>query len=234
MSKMSSNKRSLASTNTTGYTGVTKKGKKFQAQIRIDHKMKYLGTFDTPKEAALAYDRAVIQHKLLFSQLNFPDGLPLDKGDYDEIMNPTKKRRLDSTNTNGFNGVYKAGLWFEAKIHLGGSQKYLGRFDTAYDAAIGYDRAVIQYNLPSSKLNFPIDYDDTPSSEDDERYDEESDDDEEVVEPHPYTQARTYFERTPRLVHIVKEDEYPMLDQLVREGELNKNDEYHKMNRWKT
>jgi hypothetical protein len=54
---------------------------------------------DTPKEAALAYDRAVIQHKLSSSKLKYPDGLPIDDEDYDELMNPKKKRRIQSNNT---------------------------------------------------------------------------------------------------------------------------------------
>ena len=65
-------KRRLASTNTSGYTGVRKRGKRFKAQIKIDRKIKSLGTYDTPKEAALAYDRAVVQHKLSSYKLNFP------------------------------------------------------------------------------------------------------------------------------------------------------------------
>jgi len=38
------------------FKGVKKSGKKFYAQIYIDGKHQSLGTFDTPKEAAEAYD----------------------------------------------------------------------------------------------------------------------------------------------------------------------------------
>ena len=71
--RMSGKKRNARSTNTSVYTGVSKRGKRFVAQIYIGGKMKHLGTFDTTKEAALAYDRAVIQHKLSSSRLNFPN-----------------------------------------------------------------------------------------------------------------------------------------------------------------
>ena len=55
------------------YNGVTKiNRKKYSASIKIDSKMKYLGIYDTCKDAALAYDRAVIQHKRPSSKLNFP------------------------------------------------------------------------------------------------------------------------------------------------------------------
>lgn len=45
------------STNRTGRKGVVKHGKKFRAYIHKDGKTKYLGTFDTAKEAACEYDR---------------------------------------------------------------------------------------------------------------------------------------------------------------------------------
>jgi hypothetical protein len=222
-------KRRLASTNTTGYNGVYKSRKKFRAQIKIDRKMKYLGTYDTPKEAALAFDRAVIQHKLSSSRLNYPDGLPLDDEDYDELMNPKKKRRLASTNTTGYNGVYKTGKRFIAQIYIDRMKKYLGTYDTPKEAALVYDRAVVQHKLSSSKLNFPNDY--TTSSEDDESSDEESDDsssssdschssddddesdDEDAVEPTPSPQAQPQFVREP------------MLDQMVADAENKKQEE---------
>ena len=52
---MPSKKRKLLSTNTTGYRGVSKRGERFQAQICINDKLKYLGTYETPQEAAVAY-----------------------------------------------------------------------------------------------------------------------------------------------------------------------------------
>ena len=171
---MSGQKRKLSSRNTTGYTGVSKNRKRFQAKIRIDGNRKSLGTYDTPKEAALAYDRAVVQHKLSSSKLNYPDGLPIDDEDYEELMNPKKKRRLASTNTSGYIGVFKNGKRFRARIRIDRKQKYLGTYDTPKEAALAYDRAVVQHKLSSSKLNFPNDY--TTSSEDEESSEEESDD----------------------------------------------------------
>jgi hypothetical protein len=69
---MSSKKRKLNSTNTSGYRGVCKRGERFVAQIAVNKKMTYLGTYDTPKEAAVVYDRAVIKHNLSKDRLNFP------------------------------------------------------------------------------------------------------------------------------------------------------------------
>lgn len=55
--------------------GVTycKKGRKrWQAQIQVDGKSIYLGTFDTPELAATAYDQAATVHHGAFARLNFP------------------------------------------------------------------------------------------------------------------------------------------------------------------
>ena len=60
------------------YKGVqkTKSGKRFNAYIRIDGKQYYPGTFDTPMEAAKAYDLAAIQAGRPTSKLNFLDQVP--------------------------------------------------------------------------------------------------------------------------------------------------------------
>ena len=61
----------LTSRNTLGFRGVHRQENKYQAKIRIDGSIKYLGSFDTTTKAALAYDRAVIKNKLPSSWLNF-------------------------------------------------------------------------------------------------------------------------------------------------------------------
>ena len=53
----------------------------------------------TPKEAAAAYDRAVIKHNLSKDKLNRPDGYPKIK------TTKKKKSTLISTNTTGYRGV---------------------------------------------------------------------------------------------------------------------------------
>ena len=55
------------------YKGVSRYRKgKWQATIRVDGKLRWLGSFDTAEEAARAYDDAVLEHRGRTSLLNFP------------------------------------------------------------------------------------------------------------------------------------------------------------------
>ena len=56
------------------YIGVIERGNKFVAQIRrrFANETKEFGTYDTPEEAAHAFDRVVIERKLPTSLLNYP------------------------------------------------------------------------------------------------------------------------------------------------------------------
>ena len=128
------------------YKGISKSGNRFMTKIVINGKQKYLGTFDTAKEAAEAHDYARIQAGHPISTLNFLDQEPKN-------YNP-KKKKLKSNNTTGFRGVYQTGNRFQASIWIGGRLQNVGRFGTAKEAALGYDRAAIQAKFPRSELNF--------------------------------------------------------------------------------
>ena len=116
------------------YFGVYKNRKRFQAKINIDNKIQSFGTFDTPKEAAKAYDRAAIQAGRPISKLNFLDQVP-------KIYKP-KNNGLRSNNTIGFRGVYKQGNRFRVVINIGGKQQYIGRFGTTKEAAIAFESKI--------------------------------------------------------------------------------------------
>ena len=139
------------STNTSGYTGVIKKRKRFSAEICVNKKKQSLGSYDTPKEAALAYDRAVVQHKLSSSRLNFPDDASSD-----DNVNPQVKRRTSANNTSGYRGVSKISKkQWRATLKYNKVSYRLGRFFTPHKAAMAYDKEVVRRGLPRSKLNYP-------------------------------------------------------------------------------
>ena len=70
--------------NTTGFNGVSKAGKKFVANIRINGKLKYLGRFTRARDAAMAYDKAIVKYHQPRTKFNFPDGMPLEDQYSDE------------------------------------------------------------------------------------------------------------------------------------------------------
>ena len=140
--------QALPSTNTVGYRGVYKDRKKFKAQIRIGGKNTNLGIYDTAKEAANAYDRAVLKANQSTTFLNFPDMVHnLD------VEPKRKKQKVQST--TGYRGVYKSGGKFRAMATINGKQKSVGTFDTAIGAALAYDQAAIRAGRKSHTLNFP-------------------------------------------------------------------------------
>ncbi len=59
--------------NTSGFKGVRRHGEKWQAQIALNGVQKHLGNFNTPEEAAHAYDKAARELHGEFAYLNFKD-----------------------------------------------------------------------------------------------------------------------------------------------------------------
>ena len=156
-------------TNTTGYRGVDKRGKRFRAQICFDRKLACLGTFDTSKEAAEAYDRAAIQAGRPTSTLNFLDQVPKNyKVKKQPLHSIHKMKKLKSDSmivrieqnhkiyfmVDEMRGVQKRGEKFQAKIMIDYENHSLGTFDTLKEAVEVYDHAAIQAGRPISELNF--------------------------------------------------------------------------------
>ena len=70
--------------NKTGFNGVSKAGKRFIAHVTIDGKIKHIGSFTKPRDAAMAYDEAIVTNHLPWKKLNFPDGMPIEDQSDDE------------------------------------------------------------------------------------------------------------------------------------------------------
>ena len=123
------------------------KGKKWTAQLVIKDCKKHLGSFDTAKEAALAYDRAAILRGVSLTSVNFPAEAPAGY--------TANKQALHSNNTVGYRGVSKNGKKYRAKIMIATQQLTIGTYETAKDAAIAYDIVVLRNNKSKTILNFP-------------------------------------------------------------------------------
>ena len=143
--------QALKSTNTIGYRGVYKSVKNFRSSIYMDGKNIYSSSYDTAKEAAIAYDRAVLKANQSTSLLNFPEMVHnLD------VEPKRKKQKVRSDNSSGYTGVQeRANGKFRAYIKIGGKRDYFGPFDTAIQAALAYDQAAIKAGRKSHTLNFP-------------------------------------------------------------------------------
>lgn len=68
-----------------------------------------------------------------------------------------RNRRRYANNTSGFKGVTfdKAKGRWKAQIRLDGRRRYIGRYDTAEEAARAYDAAARELHGEFARLNFP-------------------------------------------------------------------------------
>ena len=64
--------RRRPSQSSSGYKGVSPYRGRWQATIRVEGKLKWLGAFDCEEDAALAYDEAVLHYRGRKGVLNFP------------------------------------------------------------------------------------------------------------------------------------------------------------------
>jgi len=146
--------RKRGKNNTTGYKGIKRQGNKWQAKIGYQGKQRYLGTFETPEEAAQAYDKAAIELYGDFARGNLTES-PETVGKY-KLPAPRGKR-LRRVNTSGFCGVCwnKRERKWVAHIRVNYKKNHLGYFDDPVQAAHAYDRAAVKARGESAQLNFP-------------------------------------------------------------------------------
>ena len=131
------------------YLGVNSRNGKWISRIKVDGKSIYLGMFESETEAAIAYDRYILQNSLN-NYLNFPD-------DIENIL--SYEFETKSSSSSEYTGVYYSSQrdkWV-AQIVENNKTKYLGCFEEEVIAAKKYDKYVIENNLPHP-LNFPEDY----------------------------------------------------------------------------
>ena len=120
--------------NTSGYKGVTKRGKLYMAYIKVNYKQIRLNSWSTIEDAARMYDIAALYYFGEFAKTNFPKdeytGMDIRK----EMQ--TRIRRLPTKNTSGTVGVYfrKDTRKWAAQIAFTDHVQTLGSFSSKKEA----------------------------------------------------------------------------------------------------
>jgi hypothetical protein len=127
---------------------------RWTAQATIDGEHFVFGTWATAKEAAIAFDRAVLHYRGPEAPRNFPER-DLPPADAKQLL-VEAHRAAKKAQEIPYDGVSKAfGNHWIAKLRVDGVQRLLGTWPTAEGAAIAYDRAVLKYYGKAARRNFP-------------------------------------------------------------------------------
>ena len=143
----------------TGLIGVVTSGKKYAAVIWSDGKKHYLGTFDTKEHAGIAYDRVAIDKSTeeVSYTLNYPNMSAPEREEALKVKESGPKKRGKRNQKTGLIGVSKKKKRYKAQLKYGGTQHFLGTFDTKEQAGMAYDRFVVDKSTDevSFTLNYP-------------------------------------------------------------------------------
>jgi hypothetical protein len=116
-------------------------------------KVASFGSFRTEREAAEAYDRAVLYYRGPDARRNFPKKrlAPADEA----TLRAEAMRRAKLKTTSKYRGVMKhTGRW-QATISVGNKGVFLGLWTTELKAAEAFDHAALFFGRDRSRLNFP-------------------------------------------------------------------------------
>ncbi len=146
---------------TSPYLGVERRADKFVASLRAG-KFFYLGTWPTERQAAMAFDRAVLflglDRRLNFPRLSrraptAPELLRLEAGALRRVTR-TKQSRVRRFSSDYF-GVFRGSVGWSGYVRIDGVRVSVGTFPDAEDAALARDRVLIGLRDRTSPLNFP-------------------------------------------------------------------------------
>jgi hypothetical protein len=112
----------------------------------------YLGAWKTQREAAEAYDRAVIYYRGPDARRNFPRNRLVPSSV--RALQDEARARAKQLTTSSFRGVVRAAPSWIAQVKVRGRHVGLGHWPTEIAAAKAYDRAVAFYRLDTRTLNF--------------------------------------------------------------------------------
>ena len=120
-----------------------KRGSKYVANIKENSKLRHLGTFATPEEAALCCARRVRARRAA-AEAGEATGDGPQPLTADEARAAAAAEGLElepsSSNATGFKGVSKSSGRYVARIRENGTQRHLGIFATPEEAALCYAR----------------------------------------------------------------------------------------------
>ena len=108
-------------TSSCGYLGVYPQGGRFIAKLKKFGKLTYIGTFGTEVEAAVAVAKFIASAGDVKPEEEVADGHMIFRS---------------RTNGTGYLGVTPCGGRFQARLYSGGKEIYIGRYDTAVEAAV--------------------------------------------------------------------------------------------------
>jgi len=113
------------------YKGISFRSRdnRWNSRIRFHDTTHHIGNFESPEEAARAYDFYAIKYHGEYACLNFPDDIKKTIEWFENYTPPAQHN-----GTNEFRGVWRNGNKWSARITINGNRKYLGTFDTSQEA----------------------------------------------------------------------------------------------------
>lgn len=130
----------------TGFKGAIKESGKYVSKITVDGRSIYIGTFNTPEDAAKAYNVMAEVHFGEYAHLN-----DIDHSDFN-----IEKSRV--RNYGKYRGVcyHKRDKKWQASRSHKGIKYYIGQFDSEVEAARAYDEFLINELGIYKDLNFKV------------------------------------------------------------------------------
>ena len=134
----------VPSSNPTGFKGVNKQGSKYVSKVKEDGRLRHLGSFTTPQEAALHFARHVGAARAAAeaAEARGKGPQPLTVAEAKDAAAAEGLVLVPSSNPAGFRGVIRDRGKYAAKVREGGKQRHIGTFVTPEEAALHYARRI--------------------------------------------------------------------------------------------
>jgi len=146
--------KTISKTKSSKYRGVyyVKRDKNYKVEFVYNKKNIYIGKFTYEIDAAMAFDKYVVNNKIEEIELNFPE----KKSEY---IDPNYQI-IKKEHTSKYIGVYfnKQAQKYQARIVHNKKGSHICFSEHDIDCAKAYDKYVVDNNIPNKKLNFPDEF----------------------------------------------------------------------------